>query len=255
MRHEESVQCVVYSADGKLLASGSSEGRIIVWNIELNTLAVALKDLLQGTCITSLAFSPNTSWLASGSLEEIRIWNVITGDMGEEPFHGHGDFVRSVNFSPDGSRIVTGSDDGAIRIWSLETREEVMSPLRQEHPITSVMYSRDGSQILSASHYGVTFWNSLTGKPIISTSRPINILNEFTKNESYLNLDNYQFIKGWKYDGGWLRDASGGYRLLLTGYMHKYVRQVDEGIYIHHDFHLNLCNAVAKDFRGFILLS
>ncbi|WP_353259134.1 WD40 repeat domain-containing protein, partial [Prochlorothrix hollandica] len=41
----------------------------------------------------------------------------LQGPQIGEPFQGHPNWVRSVAFSPDGERIVSGSDDGTLRLW------------------------------------------------------------------------------------------------------------------------------------------
>ena len=41
---------------------------------------------------------------------------------------GHSDWVRSVAFSSDGKRVVSGSDDKLVKIWSSETGVEVCNP-------------------------------------------------------------------------------------------------------------------------------
>ncbi|WP_224312118.1 WD40 repeat domain-containing protein, partial [Trichormus variabilis] len=57
----------------------------------------------------------------SGSDDKtLRLWDVNGQPIGQ-PFRGHEDLVRSVAFSPDGERIVSGSYDETIRIWDAAT--------------------------------------------------------------------------------------------------------------------------------------
>lgn len=248
--HDHFVERVAYSPDGKQLASGDENGRIIIWDVETCKRAVAIE--ISGSPVFSLAFSPNGKLLASASNDGVRIWDVSTGEIAGEPYPGHEKDVNSVCFSPDSSRIISGSRDKTVRIWSLETREEVMPPLQHGGPVYSVAYSQDGSRIMSASVNCITIWNSLTGKPIISTDSNF---ERIAKDGSNLIFNDCQLFEGWKVNGGWLVGASGEYRLLLPPYMRKLVRQVDEGVYVHQDLHLNLCNATAKDFEGFVFTS
>ncbi|KAE9397806.1 hypothetical protein BT96DRAFT_61753 [Gymnopus androsaceus JB14] len=71
-----------------------------------------------------------------------------------EPLQGHTDHVRSVTFSPDGRRIVSGSDDQTVRIRNAETGLIIGEPL-QEHTdyVKSVSSSPDGTSIVSESSY------------------------------------------------------------------------------------------------------
>src|ERR1017187_9990740 len=86
---------------------------------------------------------------ASGSSGEnsIKVWSVPTGRL-VRTFAGHTAFIWSVAFSPDGSRIVSGSEDQTIRIWDLASQAppQVISTTS---PITQVDFSPDGHTILA----------------------------------------------------------------------------------------------------------
>lgn len=250
--HDTLIYCVAYSPNGELLASGDANGRIIIWDVKMCKPAV---DMDGPGGMFSLAFSSNGKWLASVSNREVRIWNVSTGEKVGTPYQGHKGVVSSVSFSPDDSCVVSTSYDGTINIWSLEKREDIMPPLQHGDRVVSVAYSQDGSRILSASQEGLIIWNSLTGKPIIGTRKTTNNFESVLKDGSNLDLNDRQLFEGWKFIDGWLIGASGEYRLLLPPYMRKLVRQVYEGVYVHQDLHLNLCNATAKDFKGFVFTS
>jgi WD40 repeat protein len=68
------------------------------------------------------------------------------------PLRGHNDWIVSVAFSPDGSKIISGSDDKTIRVWDASTGIEMLPPLRgHDHTFLSVAFSPDGSKIISGS--------------------------------------------------------------------------------------------------------
>ncbi|KIM28375.1 hypothetical protein M408DRAFT_23765, partial [Serendipita vermifera MAFF 305830] len=48
----------------------------------------------------------------------VRVWDAETGQAVGAPFQGHSDPVTSVAFSPDGKRIVSGSDDNTVQTWN-----------------------------------------------------------------------------------------------------------------------------------------
>ena len=64
-------------------------------------------------------------------------------------------------FSPDGSKIVSGSCDMTIRLWNTETGQPIGQPLTgHEATVTSVAFSPDGSRIVSGSYDGtVRIWD------------------------------------------------------------------------------------------------
>ncbi|MBZ0303482.1 MAG: protein kinase, partial [Anaerolineae bacterium] len=69
--------------------------------------------------IWSLAFSPDSRYIATGSADRtIRIWDVDTGDV-LAVLEGHTWDVNSVAFSPDGQLLASGSADGTVRLWQV----------------------------------------------------------------------------------------------------------------------------------------
>lgn len=80
------------------------------------------------------------------------VWDVELGTSIGGPFTGHEDWVTSVTFSADGTRIISGSDDKTVRIWNLKSGEQIGEPL-QGHSgrVFSVSCSRDGRVIASGS--------------------------------------------------------------------------------------------------------
>ena len=45
-----------------------------------------------------------------------------------EKVNAHSHYIRSVAFSPDGTKIVSGSDDGTIKVWDFGAREPSNRP-------------------------------------------------------------------------------------------------------------------------------
>ncbi|EUC58963.1 tyrosine kinase family catalytic domain protein [Rhizoctonia solani AG-3 Rhs1AP] len=84
------------------------------------------------------------------------------------PFKGHTGFVYSVQFSPDGTRVVSGSSDEKIRVWDVERGMTIVGPLAgYSDAVRSVAFSPDGSQIISCSGNGtVRLWDARDGKLI-----------------------------------------------------------------------------------------
>ena len=76
--------------------------------------------------------------------------------------------MSSVAFSPDGTRIVSGSDDNTVRLWDAATGQPIGQPLTgHTDAVYSVAFSPDGTRIASGSRDNtVRLWDAATGQPI-----------------------------------------------------------------------------------------
>jgi WD40 repeat protein len=83
-------------------------------------------------------------------------------------FH-HPKPVRIAKFSPDGTTIVTASDDGVARVWDVKTAKPVSPPLRHDGPIADVTF--DGKTIMTASGSVSRLWH-LDGRAFLRVSEP-----------------------------------------------------------------------------------
>ncbi len=153
--HERIVSSVAFSPDGKILASGSWDYTIRLWNVNTGEL---LKTLIgHENCVSSVAFSPDGKILASGSWDHsIRIWDVDTGNHIHTPVRkdtgvAHWDRVRSVAFSPDGQILVVGSHDKSISLWDTNTWQNLNGRTEPQDKITSVKFSPDGQYVACGS--------------------------------------------------------------------------------------------------------
>ena len=106
---------LAFSPDGSLLAIGTREGEIKLWNLRdfsHTTLRQPTRDFAR-----SVAFSPDGARLAVAlQTHEVEIWDVRERQR-VESLHGHAAQVWSVAFSPDGTRLASGSEDGTVKLW------------------------------------------------------------------------------------------------------------------------------------------
>ncbi|KAK6971358.1 WD40 repeat-like protein [Favolaschia claudopus] len=126
------------------------------------------KSLGHDSPVTSVAFSPDSQRIVSGSYDNtVHIWDAATG-AAFGPLQGHVGPVTSVALSPDSQRIVSGSFDQTVRIWDAATGAAIREPLQgHDSWVTSVVFSPDSQHIVSGSYDNtVRLWDTATGAAI-----------------------------------------------------------------------------------------
>ncbi len=96
----------------------------------------------------------------------MRLWEAWTGKaLGT--FAGHTNAVQSVAWSPDGTRLASGSYDHAVRLWEAGTGKALGTFEGHTDWVQSVAWSPDGTRLASGSSDNtVRLWEAGTGKPL-----------------------------------------------------------------------------------------
>jgi WD40 repeat protein len=113
--HSQRVNAIMWSPDGRRIASVSSDRSMQVWDsltgrkffIHRNTFGA----------INTVSWSPNGRYLASGSNDKaIQIWDSGTRQA-ISTYRGHTGYVTAVTWSPDGKLLASGSVDHTVQVW------------------------------------------------------------------------------------------------------------------------------------------
>jgi WD40 repeat protein len=85
----------------------------------------------------------------------VKVWDAQTGQE-TLTLKGHSGSVRSVSFSPDGKRIVSGGGyrDNTVKVWDAQTGQETLTLKGHSHYVMSASFSPDGKRIVSGSADG-----------------------------------------------------------------------------------------------------
>lgn len=117
----------------------------------------------------SIAFSPDGQLVCAGSCDTALLWRI---DMPTEPTStgGHDKYVYSVAFSRDSRRIVTGCEDGFVRVWRVEPTLELLWEKREHsEAVYSVDFSPDGRRVASGGYdRSVLLWDAERGNRLRS---------------------------------------------------------------------------------------
>jgi hypothetical protein len=220
--HTNEVFSVAFSPDGRLLASGSLDATIKLWEVasgrEVRTLTGPTG------YVFSVAFSPDGRLLASGSSDTtIRLWEVATGSL-VRTLTGHTDWVTSVAFSPDGRLLASGSADTTITLWEW-----------QEAPITAVVIVWESRFPYDSSNRVINFVQlvSWTGRCAVLDNVDIFNKTGYSANNFEVVLDgSYTLVRYYtdpRYPAAFDVQKDGG----VTIFRWRFRREVPSGSFAH----------------------
>ena len=160
--HGGEVLAVAFAPDGRLLASGSSDQTIRLWD----PVTGEERKLLRGHtgAVRTLAFAaPNSHLLASGSADgTVRIWDVAQGRE-VKTLSGRFGAIRGVAFAPDGQSLASVGDEGSLRLWDWKAGKETKATKSRLGILFSVVFSPDGTALATGSSESLAYlWDVAT---------------------------------------------------------------------------------------------
>lgn len=179
----KSVWSLAFAPNGKTLAAGFWNGMIRIYDVAPGGVALTERAVYQGhrgnTGVLGLAFSPQGTLLASGSVThhrgmtvptaqpgEVKLWDVTTGKEYAE-LSGHAGGVFCVKFSADGKSLATASADGTAKIWDVPTPQSrsERTPTRRAG-ILALATSADGTLASAGEDCQVRLWQAGMAKEL-----------------------------------------------------------------------------------------
>lgn len=124
--HKGDVAGLSFCNEGKILASGSADNTVKLWDVAEGSLLKAFAG--HTSDVRSLAFSSDGKILASSSNDAtVKLWSIDTGEILGNLI-GHGKTVWDVTFSPDGQRIVSAGSDTTLKMWPVPNDTVATNP-------------------------------------------------------------------------------------------------------------------------------
>lgn len=144
--HREWVMSVAFSREGRELASVGNDKAIRFWNAESGK-AIG-EPIERGEHLRAVAYSPDGRWIAvAGHDRTIQLIDAATKTV-RASLSGHDDFVTSMAWLGN-SQLLSGSDDGTVRRWEIETQTELPDRGDHEQAVSAVAFSAQQGVIAS----------------------------------------------------------------------------------------------------------
>jgi WD40 repeat protein/tRNA A-37 threonylcarbamoyl transferase component Bud32 len=164
--HEDAIKSLVYSPDGRRLATASRDRTVRLWNALTGQEVLVLRGHTLG--VSCVAFSSDGRWIASASEDRtVKVWDAASGSQ-RWTFSGHTAAVWSVGFNPEATTLASAGSDHTIRLWNLASGIAGRTFHGHTGIVHGVVFSPDGQLVASASYDGTArLWNVATGRELV----------------------------------------------------------------------------------------
>ncbi|MHA2110874.1 MAG: WD40 domain-containing protein [Candidatus Hodarchaeales archaeon] len=169
--HTDQVKAVAFSPDGQSLVSGGQDHNVFLWKLATQQKITLIKD---SRWITSVVISPTGELIAAaGWSSKIYVWN-LEGQVFRAAMSNHTDAIHSLAFSPDGTKLVSGSKDKTVKLWNVTNPDEyelLNTFTNSTSEIWSVTYSPMNNMVAAGNGLGkpdtnMFLWNTTTNNLI-----------------------------------------------------------------------------------------
>src|SRR5580765_2746727 len=170
--HSPQALSLAASNDGRFAAASFSDGSICVWDATTkkkswHICAHRLEKEPHEAAANCVAFNPDGKTLVSGGQEQrVRFWDLTTGKE-IASFVADSEYVSSLTFSPDGTRMFTAGSK--VKLWSVTNKELMQTFDGHGTRALSAALSLDKTLVLGVSdRRNVNLWNVASGKVLWS---------------------------------------------------------------------------------------
>jgi WD40 repeat protein len=218
--HSRLIRTVALSGDGHIVASGSDDETVRIWNTVNGRTLYTLGG--HSGAMLSVSLSKDGQILASGGEDQtIKIWDVSTGAL-QHTLEGHTGVVYALALSEDGHILVSGSSDLTVRIWDIQ-RGSLLQTLQTPPPsfwVFTVAITAD-KQIAVSGRVNATIdiWDILTSRQLLSLrghSRVVNSVAITPDGKTLVSGSDDQTVKMWDVASGRLLRTFKGHTNLVN---------------------------------------
>lgn len=164
--HTDLVASVAFAPDGHRALSVGLDRQVLLWEMDKGEVVSSFSYDSASKVPNVVAFAPDAKRCLVGAGRVTHLVDAATGKP-LQTLTGHGDWVTAAAFAPDGGRVLTGSDDGTLRLWDAATGKEIKVFKGHEGGVKAVAWEADGRRALSGgADATLRLWDVETGKEL-----------------------------------------------------------------------------------------
>ncbi len=151
-----SYETLVYSKDGTKLFAGTSKGKIVIFDIEKGEKSKIIEVKKDNSNVLDL-FTPrgeilevnaDEKYVLLGGNRNFSVFDIASGNL-LKTFQGHTGYLTEVKFNPAGKTIASAAKDSTVRLWDIETGEEIKK-IDFDEEVNSIDFNKDGSKLAAS---------------------------------------------------------------------------------------------------------
>jgi WD40 repeat protein len=205
--HISLIESMVYSPDGKTLATGSFQ-EVTLWDAEKGTVRTRIGGFADR--VVALAFSPDGKLLATGGGAptdegELKVFDAA-GKLAFEIKSAHSDTVFGVAFSPDGKLLASAAADKFVKVFEVPSGKMARSFEGHTNHVLDIGWTADGKKLVSAgADNAVKIWDYEKGEKIRDVnghSKQVTRLVVVPKTAMFLTASGDASVRLWNADNG-----------------------------------------------------
>lgn len=150
---------IALAPDGQALAVATHLA-VDVWDLAAKEIRMSLS---QSSPVHAVAYAPDGRTLAVATRRRVTLWDT-TGGASRAALKGHDKLINSIAFTPDGRALLSGSNDGTVRVWDVASGRQSAAYDWQIGRVHVVAVAPDGMRAAAGGDAAIVVWD-LDGLP------------------------------------------------------------------------------------------
>ena len=159
----------VFSENSGFIALGTNTGELILWDIYQGAIKSSIS--VHSEAVSALIEIPDQGWLVSSLNGLIKLVDIQSGEISRRFYINDAGSVHCMSLNHKGDRLISGHDDGKIRVWNLFTSQIIYTIDGKGGAVYSTATSSDNVLAAALESGEVKLWNLMTGRKIFFEKR------------------------------------------------------------------------------------